>query len=140
MRDDMDQAAGACHCGAVQFRVRLADGLRDPRRCDCSLCRMRGAVAVSARVEDFVVTRGEDVLTEYRFNTGVARHFFCSRCGIYTHHRRRSKPAECGVNVACLVGVSPFDFADVPVNDGAAHPSDGGTARLAGRLLFVKDA
>ena len=140
MRGDVDEAEGACHCGAVRFRVRLLDGLRSPRRCDCSLCRMRGAVAVSARVGDVVVTQGRDALTEYRFDTGVARHYFCSRCGIYTFHRRRSNPAECGVNVACLAGVSPFDFAEVPVNDGVDHPSDGAEPRLSGRLLFVREA
>jgi len=110
----------ACHCGTVRFRVRLSDGLASARRCDCSLCRMRGAVAVTAGLE------GAEALTEYRFNTGVARHFFCSKCGIYTHHRRRSNPNEYGVNAACLEGVSPFGFAEVIVNDGVNHPSDGG--------------
>ena len=135
---DVAETTGACHCGAVRIRVTLLDGLRQPRRCDCSLCRMRGAVVVSARVDDLVVTKGGDVLTEYRFNTGTARHFFCSRCGIYTHHRRRSNPDQYGVNVACLSGVSPFDFPDVPVQDGASHPSDQGASRLAGHLRFER--
>jgi hypothetical protein len=138
-RQDAAETMGACHCGAVRFRVTLADGLRQPRRCDCSLCRMRGAVVVSARAEDLVVVEGGEVLTEYRFNTGTARHFFCSRCGIYTHHRRRSNPDQYGVNVACLAGVSPFDFPEVPVQDGRTHPADhGGGSRLAGVLRFVK--
>lgn len=121
---DIDHADGACHCGAVRFHVRLSEGLRNPRRCTCSMCRMRGAVAVTAEVGDLTVTSGEEFLTEYRFNTGVARHFFCSRCGIYTHHQRRSNPSELGVNVACLEGVSPFDFAEVVVGDGVNHPKD----------------
>lgn len=128
--------AGGCHCGAVRFTVRLAEGLERPRRCTCSLCRMRGAVAVSAKLGDLVVTQGEEALTLYRFNTGVARHYFCSRCGIYTHHQRRSNPEELGINVACLDGVSPFDFAIVPVNDGENHPSDTGVSRLAGVLRY----
>jgi len=130
---------GGCHCGAVRFRVRLAEGLRSPRRCTCSICRMRGAVAVTANLGDLTVTAGEDVLTEYRFNTGVARHYFCSRCGIYTHHQRRSNPQELGVNVACLDGVSPFDFPEVPVGDGVNHPKDdpqGRGGRIAGVLRF----
>jgi len=117
---------GACHCGAVRFRVRLSDGLNSARRCDCSLCRIRGAVAVTAGVGGLEVLEGADALSEYRFNTRTARHFFCSRCGIYTHHQRRSNPNEYGVNAACLAGVSPFDFAEVLVNDGVNHPSDGG--------------
>ncbi len=77
-------------------------------------------------------------MTEYRFNTGVARHWFCSRCGIYTHHRRRSNPNEYGVNAACLEGVSPFDFAEVPVNDGRHHPSDTGVRdAVVGVLRFI---
>ena len=127
---------GGCHCGAVRFNVRLAQGLSNPRRCTCSICRMRGAVAVTADLGDLTVTSGEDLLTEYRFNSGVARHYFCSRCGIYTHHQRRSNPQELGVNVACLDGVSPFDFPEVPVGDGVNHPSDGAPSRLAGVLRF----
>jgi len=132
---------GACHCGTVQFEVTLSEGLSNPRRCNCSMCRMRGAVAVTAEVGGLRVLAGEEQLTEYRFNTGVARHFFCSRCGIYTHHRRRSNPNEYGVNVACLEGVSPFDFAEVPVNDGVHHPSDlppDAPQRLAGVLRFER--
>lgn len=116
----------ACHCRTVRLRVRLAGGLASARRCDCSLCRMRGAVAVTAGLDGVEVLEGAEALTEYRFNTGAARHFFCSKCGIYTHHRRRSNPNEYGVNAACLEGVSPFDFAEVLVNDGVNHPNDGG--------------
>ena len=114
---------GACHCGTVRFTVKLADGLAKPRRCTCSYCRMRGAVALTAKVGDIVFTAGQEALTLYRFNTGVAEHYFCSTCGIYTHHRRRSNPNEYGVNAACLEGVSPFDFAEVAVVDeiGRAH-------------------
>lgn len=134
--DEQGWSPGACHCGAVRFRVRLSDGLESARRCDCSFCRMRGAVAVTAGLGGVDILEGEDALTEYRFNTGTARHYFCSRCGIYTHHRRRSNPNEYGVNAACL-GVSPFDFARVPVNDGVNHPSDSGIRdRIVGVLRF----
>ena len=115
---------GSCHCGAVQFTVTLTQGFASARRCTCSICRMRGAVAVTSTPENFHVTQGADKLATYRFNTKVAEHHFCSICGIYTHHKRRSNPNELGVNVACLEGVSPFDFAEVPVNDGSRHPSD----------------
>jgi hypothetical protein len=139
--DDRDEALeGGCHCGAVRLRVRLKDGYGNVRRCNCSICAMRGAVCVSARLGDIEIAQGADALTEYRFNTGTARHFFCSRCGVYTHHQRRSNPEEYSVNVACLDGLSPFDFAEVPVIDGRGrHPSDtpGGGYALAGMLRFV---
>ena len=114
----------ACHCGTVRFKVRLSDGLDSARRCNCSYCRMRGAVAVTATLGDISFQSGEDALSLYQFNSGVAKHYFCSKCGIYTHHQRRSNPNEYGVNAACLQGVSPFDFAEVAVLNGVSHPSD----------------
>ena len=132
---DVKQLDGACHCGAVRFTASLTDGLRTARRCTCSFCRMRGAVAVSAPLGGVRITQGEDALASYRFNTGAAQHFFCSRCGIYTHHQRRSNPDEYGVNVACL-GISPFDLTEVPVIDGENHPSDTGISRQVGTLRF----
>lgn len=130
--------AAACHCGAVRFRVRLTDGFNTARRCSCSFCRMRGAIAVSAQLEDLRFVQGQDHLTLYQFNTRSAKHYFCPTCGIYTHHQRRSNPHEFGINVACLEGVSPFDFVEVLVMDGVSHPSDTGeAARVAGVLRFV---
>ncbi|WP_368929373.1 GFA family protein [Alcaligenes faecalis] len=128
----------ACHCGAVRFNVKLTDGLRSARRCNCSYCRMRGAVAVSANLADIQVEQGQDALTLYQFNTGQARHYFCSHCGIYTYHQRRSNPEQYGVNVACIEGMSPFDFEEVPVNEGRSHPKDrpGGGSVIAGWLRY----
>ena len=72
----------------------------------------------------FRVTEGEAKLGTYQFNTKTAEHHFCTVCGIYTHHKRRSNPNEFGVNVACLEGLSPFDFRKVIVLDGSRHPAD----------------
>ena len=99
---------GSCHCGAVRFRVRLRDGFNSIRRCTCSYCRMRGAIAVSVALADIEFITGEENLTLYQFNTRTAQHYFCKTCGIYTHHQRRSDPSLFGVNVACLDGISPF--------------------------------
>ena len=128
---------GACHCGAVRFRVRLDEGgLNTARRCTCSFCRMRGAVTLSAPLDGIEMLSGSEALRTYRFNTGEAEHHFCGTCGIYTHHRRRSNPNQYGVNAACLEGLSPFDFREVPVVDGVAHPRDTGVWRTAGVLRF----
>ena len=140
LNDDLDEIDGACHCGTVRFHVRLANGLRSARRCTCSYCRMRGAIAVSANLDDIQIVSGEAALTLYQFNTKTAKHYFCSVCGIYTHHQRRSNPDQYGVNAACLEGVSPFDFAEVPVSDGISHPKDnpgGSGSRQAGVLRFI---
>ena len=129
---------GQCHCGAVRFKVSLSDGFNSVRRCTCSYCRMRGAVVVMAGTGGIKFIQGEDALTSYLFHTRSVQHFFCSHCGIYTHHQRRSDQSQYGVNVACLDGVSPFDFAEVPVVDGVNHPNDTGkSARQAGILRFI---
>lgn len=138
MRDEASVRTGRCHCGTVRFEVSLADGFASIRRCNCSYCRMRGAVVAMAEMGSVRIVEGEASLTSYRFHTGTAQHFFCSRCGIYTHHQRRSDSSLHAVNVACLEGVSPFDFAEVPVVDGVNHTSDTGQpTRLAGTLRFI---
>ena len=120
-----DPHRATCHCGAVELAVTLGDeGFASARRCDCSFCRRRGAIAVSAPLDGVRIVKGEDNLTLYTFNTGTAQHYFCKTCGIYTHHRRRSNPNEYGVNVACLDGVNPRDLGPVNWTDGVNHPSD----------------
>ena len=88
--------------------------------------------------DKFHVAQGGDRLATYRFNTRSAEHHFCSICGIYTHHKRRSNPDQLGVNAACLKGVSPFDFREVVVYDGDRHPADDREHRtfIAGTLRF----
>ena len=115
---------GSCHCGAVVLEVALTDGLNTARRCDCSFCRRRGAIAVSAPLSGVTVLQGAESLTLYQFGTRTAKHWFCKTCGIYTHHQRRSNPNEYGVNVAILDGINPRDLGQVPWVDGVNHPSD----------------
>ncbi|OOY11797.1 aldehyde-activating protein [Thioclava marina] len=113
-----------CHCGAVEMEVTLSDGLSTKRRCDCSFCRRRGAVAVSAPLTGIRIVKGEENLSLYQFGTMTAKHYFCKTCGIYTHHQRRSNPNQYGVNAACLEGVNPRDLDPVPWSDGVNHPTD----------------
>jgi len=118
------QHKATCHCGAVELLLDLPDGVVNPRRCDCSICRRKGAIVASVPVSGITIIKGQDVLKLYQFNTNTAKHYFCSICGIYTHHQRRSNPHEYGYNVGCLEGVNPFDIPDVPTNDGVHHPAD----------------
>ena len=131
--------SGACQCGAVRFMARLPLGFASARRCTCSICRMRGAIAVTSTDKDFNIVEGAGQLATYQFNTRTAEHHFCRNCGIYTHHKRRSNPDQLGVNVACLEGVSPFDFHEVVVYDGQRHPGDNPThtTYTAGTLTFT---
>ncbi|HHC6504800.1 TPA: GFA family protein [Vibrio parahaemolyticus] len=113
-----------CHCGKVELELTLPNGIEKPRRCDCSMCRRRGAIVASVPLSGIRIVQGDDVLKLYQFNTHTAKHFFCSECGIYTHHQRRSDPSEYGYNVGCLEGVNLYELGDIEVMDGVNHPSD----------------
>lgn len=131
---------GQCHCGRVKFRVDLPTGLTKPVRCNCSMCGMKGAVMAFAPLANIELVEGADLLATYQFHSGTAKHHFCSHCGIHVYHQRRFDPSLYAVNVACLEGVSPYDFAQVPVFDGQDHPKDrgGGDMAIAGVLRFEK--
>ena len=102
--------AGSCHCGAVRFQVEAE--ITELTSCDCSLCVKKNALMAKVHESALNITAGEEHLSLYRWNTGVARHYFCSRCGIYTFHRKRAAPDHFGINVFCLDG---FDPSTIPV-------------------------
>ena len=89
-------------------------------------------MVASVTLDGLEVVHGADLLTLYQFNTGTAKHFFCSRCGIYTHHQRRSNPTQYGYNVGCLEGVDPFLVPGVSLEDGVNHPADRAAAMGGG--------
>ena len=117
------QHRASCHCGAVVLELDLADGIHDVRRCNCSMCRRKGAIMGAVPLVGLRVLKGAQVLSVYRFNTMTAEHYFCSRCGIYTHHRRRSQPNQYGFNIGCLEGVDANQVTDVALSDGVNHPA-----------------
>ncbi len=121
---DKAKHTARCHCGTVIFELDLPDGIVNPRRCNCYICRMKGTIMASVPLAGLRVVKGEDALRLYQFNTMTARHYFCGVCGIYTHHQRRSDPSVYGYNVACLEGVNPFDLSEVPTSNGINHISD----------------
>ena len=132
----------SCHCGLIRFEVDLPNGLVDPRHCNCSMCRRRGAIVATARVDQLRILAGADRLATYQFNTRVAKHHFCPSCGIYTHHQRRSHPDLYSFNVGCLEGVDPFEVEVVTVMDGVRHPRDdaaGGSALAILRRQALSD-
>ena len=74
--------------------------------------------------EDFKIIKGSDKLKIYQFQTMVAKHFFCSICGIYTHHNPRINPSITGFNVGCIDEIDSFELEDILINDGKNHPLD----------------
>ncbi len=106
---------GGCHCGAVRFEVEAPRDL-EVHECNCSICAMTGFRHLIVPAGRFRLLSGADVLSEYRFNTGVARHLFCSVCGIKSFYIPRSNPDGYSVNLRCLdqesvgrVDLIPFD-------------------------------
>jgi hypothetical protein len=94
--------AGSCHCGAVQFTAAVAPGA-PLYRCNCSLCARKGALILEvAPADDLTVQQGWEAMSLYQWHTGVAKHYFCATCGIYTFHQRRIDPNSYGVNPGCL--------------------------------------
>lgn len=110
---------GTCHCGAVRFEIET--DFPELTTCDCSICRRKNALMVKVHESQFRLLAGQEALTEYRFHTRTARHFFCKTCGIYPFHRKRVTPDYLGINVFCL---HDFDPAGIPVRQtaGAGMP------------------
>jgi hypothetical protein len=109
---------GGCHCGAVAFEVQAPARLT-VSDCNCSICRMSGYQHLIVPRARFRLLKGAESLTEYRFNTGTARHLFCRRCGVKSFYVPRSNPDGYSVNVRCLdpatiehVEVEIFDDSD----------------------------
>jgi len=101
---------GSCHCGAVRFQIE--SDFPELTTCDCSICRRKNALTVKVYESQFKLLAGVEVLTEYRFHTGTARHYFCMVCGIYPFHRKRIAPDTYGVNVFCLEN---FNSTGIPI-------------------------
>lgn len=74
--------------------------------------------------EDFKITKGMDKLRVYKFHTKVAKHYFCSNCGIYTHHQPRRNPESFGVNLGCVDFFQSKDLKEIKLIDGKNHPMD----------------
>ncbi len=92
---------GGCHCGRVRYEV-IAPKRIKVHECNCSICAMSGFLGLLVPAERFTLLQGEEYLSKYTFNTGVAEHLFCSRCGIKSFYRPRSHPDGYNVNARCL--------------------------------------
>ncbi len=110
---------GSCHCGAVRFEIET--NFPELTMCDCSICRRKNALMVKVHESRLRLLAGGENLTEYRFHTQTARHYFCKTCGIYPYHRKRVTPDHFGVNVHCL---EDFDPSGMPYRQavGAGMP------------------
>ncbi len=60
-----------CHCGKVELELTLPNGIEKPRRCDCSMCRRRGAIVASVPLSGIRIVQGDDVLKLIRIPRSI---------------------------------------------------------------------
>ena len=113
-----------CHCGGVEAEINSKEKIEKILRCNCSICKRKGAIMSLVKNEDFKILKGENILKIYQFHSKIAKHFFCSVCGIYTHHHPRSNPSMTGFNLGCIDEIDTFKLNDVTILDGDNHPLD----------------
>ena len=113
-----------CHCGQVEAEINVSNPLEKLLRCNCSICKRKGTIMSVVKNENFRITKGEDRLVLYQFHSKVAKHYFCSNCGIYTHHNPRINPTLTGFNVGCVDDIDTFKLDNINVIDGNNHPLD----------------
>jgi hypothetical protein len=106
---------GGCHCGQVRFEVKSPADI-EVNECNCSVCCLTGYLHLIVRKDKFKLISGQEELSIYQFNTNVAKHFFCTNCGIKSFYIPRSNPDGYSVNARCLepetvtsMTINPFD-------------------------------
>lgn len=97
----MIKHSGGCHCGRVRFELTAPAAIH-VNECNCSMCSKSGYLHLIVAAERFKLLSGEDALSTYTFNTGTARHLFCSVCGVKSFYVPRSHPDGFSVNARCL--------------------------------------
>lgn len=97
----MIKHTGGCHCGRVRFEVEAPETLT-VSDCNCSICSKSGYLHLIVPKSRFKLLSGSEALTTYQFNTGTAKHLFCSTCGIKSFYVPRSHPDGYSVNARCL--------------------------------------
>ncbi len=121
---------GGCHCRRVRFEIDAPAAI-EALDCNCSICRMTGFLHLVVPASRFRLLSGDAELTEYRFNTGTARHLFCRHCGVKSFYVPRSHPDGYSVNVRCLDPETILATTVVPFDDGDREAATAAIAHLS---------
>tara|TARA_B100000963_G_C22624731_1_gene671732 strand:- start:1112 stop:1471 length:360 start_codon:yes stop_codon:yes gene_type:complete len=113
-----------CHCGEIEAEINITGDFEKLVRCNCSICKRKGAIMSMVKNENFKILKGKDKLKLYQFKTNTAKHYFCSNCGIYTHNNPRINPAMTAFNVGCIDDIDTFKLKKINIADGQNHPLD----------------
>ena len=124
----MTTHTGGCHCGAVKFEIEAPADI-EATRCNCSICTQCGFLHLFVSRDNFRLLQGEDSITTYTFNTGVAKHHFCKHCGVKSFYVPRSHPDGLSINVNCIndatiasLQITPFDGRNWEQNVATLSP------------------
>jgi len=109
---------GSCHCGAIKFSYD-GEAITQGLRCTCSICRRKGAMMSTEVIpmDKLHIEANAEDIGLYQFDTAIAKHYFCKRCGIYTHNETVRAPGSCRVNLGCIDEVETSDL-ELVVFDG----------------------
>ena len=113
--NQLTTCTGGCHCGAVRYRVQIEK--LEAVECNCSICSKKGFIHLIVPKSRFLLLQGQDALSTYTFNTGIAKHYFCRHCGIHSFYQPRSHPDGYDVNLRCLDDDS-IDLFEITAFDG----------------------
>ena len=112
---------GGCHCGRVRFEVegtieRISD-------CNCSICSKAAYLHWRIGPEQLRLITPWENLTNYKWGTGRASHYFCKHCGVAVLRHPRGAPEKFSVNARCIDGI---DLAAIKLDhiDGKSLPLD----------------
>ena len=92
---------GSCHCKAITFKVEAPENI-DADDCNCSICNKSGFLHLIVQISKFKLLSGQNYISTYTFNTGIAKHTFCKVCGIKPFYTPRSNPDGIDININCL--------------------------------------
>ncbi len=123
----LNKHSGGCHCRTVRFEVDLPPAI-EVEDCNCTICAMSGNIHVIVPASRFRLLAGADMLTEYTFNTGAARHLFCKVCGVKAFYVPRSNPDGYAVTYRCL---DDWVSLDVTINRFNGQNWDANASALA---------
>ena len=99
---------GSCHCKSVKFLIET--NLEKVAQCYCSFCKRRNAKMIIEKKEAIEITQGFENLKLYQFNTNIAKHHFCKKCGIFVYSNRRFDPEGIAVNLGCIDKIDSFSI------------------------------
>ena len=117
----MDSFKGSCHCKKVTFSFTSPGILEEIYKCNCTLCIKKSIIMKSIPKEAFALESSSDFLGEYVWNKKIAKHYFCTECGVYTHHIRRRDPEQISINLMCVNDILIPENTVIKLIDGASH-------------------